>query len=415
MNLSAQFKAYLLNQKHPASKATVKNYLSDVNRFISWFEAKFARKFSPEEINPEIIEAYKSESLVTRSASSVERSLSSLRKFFTFLSLEGIISHSPLEAKPSENEIDPWKLKDFKNYLFVLNSSPLTIKNYIIDIKQFKNWLEETIPPSERTERNISSLIHEIDSRLISDYKMRMLNNLRLSPTSVNRKLSSLRSYTNWAREHGLIKPDNQLNVLNEPELTIPLVIPVSQMYETKSGSNKTEYSNFPPFRLLQKSSKGMALFFDALIIAPIAILLTQFDKAIWVAKGRPVFESKELKSPVASILTPLQPPTGPVKNIPKSYYAPTHISVAGFPAYKKAWHHLRYTRPEWYIRYHSYAFVSYLHFSILMLVVIIFGYMIFLQQDHKAKSEAVLAALPVWPIETFHFRVDLLMPKAHL
>jgi len=33
-------------------------------------------------------------------------------------------------------------LRDFKNHLYVYNASKLTIKNYIIDIKQFLNWLE---------------------------------------------------------------------------------------------------------------------------------------------------------------------------------------------------------------------------------------------------------------------------------
>ena len=90
MNLSAQFKEYLLSQSTPASKATVKNYLSDINRFIAWYEAKFNTKFNGTGVTLNQIELFKNESLASRSASSVERNLSSLRKFFTFLNISFI-------------------------------------------------------------------------------------------------------------------------------------------------------------------------------------------------------------------------------------------------------------------------------------------------------------------------------------
>src|SRR3990167_8367648 len=140
MNLSAQFKDFLLSQSNPSSKVTVKNYVSDINKFTHWFENKLSRQFHPAEASQALIESFKQDSLVKYSASSVERSLSSLRKFFHFLKLEGQISHSPFdesEAGSHKLEADPWRIRDFKNHLYVFNSSHLTIKNYIINFNQF--------------------------------------------------------------------------------------------------------------------------------------------------------------------------------------------------------------------------------------------------------------------------------------
>jgi site-specific recombinase XerD len=405
MNLSAQFKTYLLNQKQPASKATVKNYLSDLNRFIAWFEAKYAHNFTAGEVSPETLVTFKNESLALRSASSVERNLSSLRKFFTYASLEGITTRSPFEANDRIEELDPWRILDFKNFLFVVHSSPLTIKNYIIDVKQFKSWLEETIPLTDRTQVNISQLIYDIDSSLFSEYKSRLLKNLSLSPVSVNRKLSSLRRYISWAKEQGIIKNDKEVLILNEPQAFIPLVIPTPTAKTQEIINPAVTYSKFPPFRFIQKSKIGAIIIFDTILIAPLALLFTKLDTIAWIAKGKPVFESRIIKSPIASILDPLQKPTGPVKNIPKSFYAPTKISVTQLPIHRQIYHKARYSRPEWYRKYHSYTFVSYLHFSILMLTVILFGYLIFLNSDSKAKNEAVLATPPVVPNRILSFQ----------
>src|SRR4051812_890966 len=137
MNLTAQFKAYLLSAPN-ASSVTVKNYISDINKFLKWFEEKYNKDFDPMDVNSSTLEAFKSDGLKTYSASSIERNLSSLRKFLQYLKLEGKISHSPFEKSVHSLtvEADPWRIKDFKNHLYVFNASHLTIKNYIIDVKQ---------------------------------------------------------------------------------------------------------------------------------------------------------------------------------------------------------------------------------------------------------------------------------------
>ena len=48
MDLLTEFKRYLLQDKVKHSKITVKNYVSDVRKFINWFENTFHREFLPE-------------------------------------------------------------------------------------------------------------------------------------------------------------------------------------------------------------------------------------------------------------------------------------------------------------------------------------------------------------------------------
>src|ERR1035437_5738537 len=145
MNLLNQFKEYLFSQENKPSKVTVKNYLSDINHFVHWFES-ISGNFVPKEVTRQTIAAYKVDCAGVFSQSSTDRHFSSLRKFFTFLKMEGLIVRSPfeqLEANNQKPEADPYGIKNFKNFLYVYNASHLTIKNYLIDIKQFFAWAKE--------------------------------------------------------------------------------------------------------------------------------------------------------------------------------------------------------------------------------------------------------------------------------
>ena len=90
MNLLNEFREYLFSQDNRPSVVTVKNYLSDVNHFIRWFENAFG-SFVPKEVTKQTIETYKTECVSVFSPSSMDRHFSSLRKFFVFLKLEGLI------------------------------------------------------------------------------------------------------------------------------------------------------------------------------------------------------------------------------------------------------------------------------------------------------------------------------------
>ena len=209
MEFLEKFTQYLTSQKQKPSKATVKNYKADIRQFINWFQAQFDKKFKPGTITYELLESYK-KSLTHLSTSSIERHLSSLRKFFYFLKIEGLISKNPFEKKMENGKwkmenTDPWYLKSFKDYLYVYNASHLTIKNYIMDIRQFLTWAERVTGVKNAWDVREKNIFNKIDSQTIGEYKERLLSEAKLPPVSINRKLSSLRKYFGWLTEEGIL------------------------------------------------------------------------------------------------------------------------------------------------------------------------------------------------------------------
>ena len=392
MNLLSQFKDYLFSQDNKAANVTVKNYLSDINHFIRWFETTYHKTFPSREITAQTINAYKSNLSETFSASSLNRHLSSLRKFFGFLKLEGIIAHSPFEQLTANNqktEADPWHLRDFKNHLYVYNASHLTIKNYLIDIRQFLSWAEEVTGAKNAFATQNANVLNNINSQLIEEYKRRLLTQSNFSPATINRKLSSLRRYLAWALAESLI-PSFSLTTNNVEEQKAALNIP--QSVKTPSIEAKQTayvYSHFPPIRLFQKVSNSTLFMLDQALVNPLASLLQKTDYAFWKIKGQPVFKKvKALRIPRAISAEDILG----IKNLPKELYAPLEVSTKYFPWYKKAWFTLRYNRPKWYKTYHSYPITHYFHFAILIifLTALSFGfYNAFFEKGNQAPTLA--------------------------
>ena len=87
MNLLSLFKDYLSSQNKPSSKSTIKNYASDLRFFIKWIEKNYSFDFDPKLVNADIIEHFKRSNVDRISVSSLDRHMSSIRKFFLFLSI----------------------------------------------------------------------------------------------------------------------------------------------------------------------------------------------------------------------------------------------------------------------------------------------------------------------------------------
>lgn len=405
MNLLSQFKDYLFSQDNKASNVTVKNYLSDINHFIRWFGTTYHKTFLPKDVTVQIINAYKSNLSETFSASSLNRHLSSLRKFFSFMKLEGIIVHSPFEQLAMNSQklaTDLWHIKDFKNHLYVYNASHLTIKNYLIDIKQFLSWAEAVTGAKMAVTAHEANVLNNINSQLIEEYKQRLLTQSNFSPSTINRKLSSLRKYLSWALEENLI-PTFSLTTGNVEEQKAELNIPQAVKTPTVEAKQVAyQYSLFPPLRLFQKISNSTLFVLDQALTNPLARLFQKTDYAFWKIKGQPVFKKvKALKIPRAISSADILG----IKNLPKELYAPLEISTKYFPWYKKAWFTLRYNRPKWYKTYHSYPITHYFHFAILIifLTALTFGfYNAFFQKGNQAP---ILAAGPTAPPRILSFQ----------
>src|SRR3989344_1151793 len=396
-----RFKDYLFSQPQTPSKITVKNYISDISHFIRWFETKTGRTFSPNSINFEFIQAYRNESAESLSASSMERHVSSLRKFFKFLKDEDIIQVNIFEQQKTESaealaKKDPFSLKDFKNFLFEDKSSHLTIKNYIIDVKQFIAWAKQVLNTSTSEE-----ILATLNTELINGYKKRLTQEVGFSPATVNRKLSSLRRYLAWANQEG-ITVSRDYSVENISKAKQPLNIPETLSHKPLAISHKG-YSAFPPLRLAQKLARAGSLTFYAILTAPLASFASKGIEALWKLRGQPVFKKSEATVAIKNI-TPRD--LLGIKNISKKLYAPFAVSTKQMSLIQKLIFHARYTRPKWYIRYHSYAIAHYFNFAILIIFLAAVGFGLY--NSFFAKPQAqnpALAALPTAPPRILSFQ----------
>jgi len=156
MLLPELFKLYLQIQK--VSPITVKNYVVDVNHFLEWLAQKTGIKHQIVGkaifglFTIETIEEYKQDLLLLRTPlSTINRRLSTLRKFGQFGLKQGWLTENPANKIANADSDSLSKNKDqnvkvlleFQKQLEKEKVSPLTIKNYLSDLRHFLSWLAE--------------------------------------------------------------------------------------------------------------------------------------------------------------------------------------------------------------------------------------------------------------------------------
>src|SRR5581483_8923861 len=363
MNAIEEFKRYL--EAGNTSKSTVKNYKADVAQFFQWFETEFKTNFNPSSVNQLTLQNYSNfQRSHNISARSVKRHISSIKKFMSFLKTVGYeVSEDVFQKKDTDQPSDPWKLKEFKEFLYNNNASALTIKNYINDVRLFLQWAEEVTKVKDNWEVANKDIFSVINSSLINEYKDRLINS-SFAPNSINRKLSSLSKYFDWKDKSILMPRVKQTSF--DPEV-------FKRIYQEEPQPSES-YSKFPPFRLIQKISKGISLGFDSLFIIPLSKVVLSLNQARWKFAKRPLMEGPE--TTIGDNYA--------VKRLQKEIYAPHAISTKYFPKWKKLLFHIRHTRPNWYKEYHSYRLVHALHASILLFMLTFFGLLFFQRYQHQ-------------------------------
>lgn len=155
MYLPELFKNYLLVQKN--SSITAKNYVADLNHFLDWLAKKTGIKhqivgrgiFSL--FTKETLEEYKADLLQNKiPLSTLNRRLSTLRKFGQFGLSQSWLKNNPaskmtnatFQESKSKLEVDGEILEGFEKQLEKEKISPITIKNYLSDLRHFLGWLE---------------------------------------------------------------------------------------------------------------------------------------------------------------------------------------------------------------------------------------------------------------------------------
>lgn len=399
MELLRGFKDHLLGPKNTASKVTVKNYVADVRKFILWFEKTHGKPFNPSLVNLETINNFKANNASLVSASSLERYLSSLRKFYSFLKEARVVNIGPFDSiqtveKPNN---DLWHINEFKNYLYSNNASRLTIKNYVIDIKQFIEWIEQSTTTSE--------IFRTINNAIIEDYKQFLFDQKKLSPLSINRKLSSLRKYISWSCEKGysnFLTVSTHVNNLPKPlgeQKLVDIALEIEQKYLQTFHAGIAEkpvvvnkpYSSIPPIRLFQKFLWLQNSLIEITIVAPIAKISLVARQIFWVLRGKPLFVRTKT-GPHNFVATVLNPKG--IKNI-----------VIREKSIRNIFHGLYKSTPEWYKNYQNRALLYYLNLVILTIFISAFAFGLYTKfvLEPRIKTQA-LAALPTAPPRTLSF-----------
>lgn len=97
-------------------------------------------------------------------------------------------------------------IHDFERSLREAGKSPNTIKAYLSDLQQFALWLKGTYGEAELT----PTVITKLD---VTHYRTHMMTVLKRKPAGVNRALSSISAFCEWAvgAGHALVNPAAQV------------------------------------------------------------------------------------------------------------------------------------------------------------------------------------------------------------
>lgn len=385
MDILPSFHNYLSDNNH-VSNVTIKNYLADLRAFINWYEASFHKSFYPELLRPELIQLYKktgggvisqTDQNITYasilSPKSLKRHLSTLRKFSVFLMEQKIISENPTLDKAQESKpVDYWNIQGFRFDLEQDGSSYLTIKNYISDINHFKQWCEEVLSPRESYVRRPANVLSLVDEATIQEYKDRLQSSLKLSPATINRRLSALRRYFEYAQNEGLIKTP-----VKSPEVESSQSILLQDISLSEIENTTRLYSSFPPFRLFQR------------ILSPYVVLE---EKAAEFVKGKIGNKNSNQKKLITHSPVPHQAILVP-QNIKKGFYS--RLSTKKPNSFLGSISHtLKHWRPNWYHSYHAYPITHYFHFAVLILLVSIAGVIVY-NKIYPRTNSPIYAAEP--------------------
>lgn len=164
-----QFQSFLVGSKH-ISPSTVKNYVSDINHFLNFVAASIQEpELKPSHITAAVIASYclsltQSTSNQTTPntpttpttpspipSSSVNRRLSSLRRFGQFLADTKLLDFNPaanvtnLNIDPTLNQV----IIHYKKHLETESLSHSTVKNYVSDLKKYLLWAEKNIKTTD--------------------------------------------------------------------------------------------------------------------------------------------------------------------------------------------------------------------------------------------------------------------------
>ena len=142
------------------SPSSIKNYVSDINRFLTWLAQSLQiSTVKPSQITKATLQTYRHYLIQTANQTTANRHLASLRRFGLFLSKTGLSTDNPsknlanvdviayLGSHPQssiipENNVFKTILRQYRRYLKKQKLSKSTVKNYLSDLNQYLIWAQ---------------------------------------------------------------------------------------------------------------------------------------------------------------------------------------------------------------------------------------------------------------------------------
>lgn len=153
------FRIYLVTQN--ISPTSRKNYLVDFKNFLEWFTLHLkTNQTSYDEEKPQTLGSLVSKDKIElylrflvnneTPVKTINRRLSTMRKFGSFATTQGWTNINPareivnIGTKPVKPpNPDDLLLYEFKNDLLAEKVSPVTLKNYLVDVRQFLRFINQ--------------------------------------------------------------------------------------------------------------------------------------------------------------------------------------------------------------------------------------------------------------------------------
>lgn len=108
--------------------------------------------------------------------------------------------------------------KTFEEYLRSRKVTGVTLRNYRADLLHFFHWSKGYLAAQNIQVKNLEALLPYFDLHLIDDY-LSSAKEDKTPASTINRRLSTLRSFSKFAVETGLIKENPTENITNlKPE-----------------------------------------------------------------------------------------------------------------------------------------------------------------------------------------------------
>ena len=189
----AQFKRFLKTKK--LSPLSIKNYLSDLRRFLAYLQNHQPHLKSLHSIKLHHFKSYLTH-LTNQgfSPASLNRNIATLRQFGHFLeqvhNIENPTQNLARLGPTSPNSSSTNYIKHFTNYLKQQQLSSQTIKSYKSDINQYLHWLNTTYSSTQ-----LKKLITKSNQQKYLNYLQKTQNH---KPSTILRKSKSISRFTNW-------------------------------------------------------------------------------------------------------------------------------------------------------------------------------------------------------------------------